>query len=258
MAPEQRNEAAAAGTATGTAAAAAAESAGVEALIGRLRDSGIAQGRAEADALVAAARQEAAELVAAARREAEAIVITAKEEGGKVKAAAQDALALASRDTVLAMESQLVDLFQNMLRRLVKGTLEDPTFLQRVILEVAGAAAPQGGRIQVLLPTTVTSLDDLRKTPEEATPGSLMHFVLSAGAGMLREGVTFGASDDIQAGIRVKLLGEDMHVELTEGAISQLLLQHMLPRFRALLRGAVVVDAGAGRPTDAGRKAAAR
>jgi len=29
---------------------------------------------------------------------------------------------------------------------------------------------------------------------------------------------------------------------LTESALSELLLQHMLPRFRALLRGAVVVD----------------
>jgi len=29
---------------------------------------------------------------------------------------------------------------------------------------------------------------------------------------------------------------------LTESAVSQLLLRHMLPRFRALLRGAVLVD----------------
>jgi V/A-type H+-transporting ATPase subunit E len=258
MAPRERTEAPAAASPQGPSGAPATESAGVEALIGRLRDSGIAQGRAEADALVAEARGEAAEIVAAARREADEIVVRAKEEGGKTSAAAQGALALASRDTVLAMESQLVDHFHNMLRRLVKGTLEDPAFLQRLILEVAGTAAPKQGRVEVLLPATVTSLDELRKKPEEAKPGSLMHFVLSAGAGMLREGVTFGVSEDVQAGIRVKLVGEDMHVELTEGAVSQLLLQHMLPRFRALLRGAVVVDASAGRPADAGRKAAAR
>ena len=248
MARGQRSEPPAAGSIP--------ESAGVDALIRRLRDSGIAQGRAEADALVTAARQEAAEIVSAARREAEEIVVRAKEEGEKISAAAQGALALASRDTVLAMESQLVDHFHNMLRRLVKGTLEDPAFLQRLILEVAGTASPRQGRVEVLLPATVTSLDELRKKPEEAKPGSIMHFVLSAGAGMLREGVTFGVSDDFQAGMRVKLEGEDMHVELTEGAISQLLLRHMLPRFRALLRGAVAVDAGA--VPEAGKKEAAR
>jgi V/A-type H+-transporting ATPase subunit E len=221
-----------------------AESAGVESLIGRLRDQGIAQGKAEAEALVTAARQHAAELVAAARREAEEIVVRAKAEGAKLKVAAEDALRLATRDAILAMESDLIDHFQSMLRRLVKGTLEDPGFLQRLILEVAGRAAPQGGRLEVLLPAALVSLDDLRKRPEQAKAGTLMHFVLSAGGDMLREGVTFGVSDEVQAGIRVKLEGEDMHVELAEGAVGQLLLQHMLPRFRALLRGAVATEAG--------------
>jgi V/A-type H+-transporting ATPase subunit E len=48
-------------------------------------------------------------------------------------------------------------------------------------------------------------------------------------------------SDDGEAGIRVRLIEDDVQIELTESALSGLLLQHMLPRFRALLRGAVVV-----------------
>ena len=59
---------------------------------------------------------------------------------------------------------------------------------------------------------------------------------------MLREGLSFGVTDGIKAGIRVKLVDENAQIDLTESAISQLLLRHMLPRFRALLRGAVVVD----------------
>ncbi|BDG01458.1 hypothetical protein [Anaeromyxobacter oryzae] len=254
----ERKESSAAAAAPAAPGDPGVESAGVEALIGRLRDSGIAQGRTEAEAIVAAARQEAAERVSAARREAEELAARAEEERAKLKAAAEGALALAARDTILAMESDLIDRFEKMLSRLVKGTLDDPGFLQRVILEVAGAAAPRGGRLEVLLPATVASLDELRKKPEEATPGTLMHFVLSAGGGLLREGVTFGTSEEVQAGIRVKLVGEDMHVELTEGAITQLLLSHMLPRFRALLRGAVVLDAGGAREAQPDRKAASR
>jgi hypothetical protein len=37
---------------------------------------------------------------------------------------------------------------------------------------------------------------------------------------------------------------EDVQIDLTESAISELLLRHLLPRFRALLRGAVVVERG--------------
>jgi len=221
------------------------ESAGVEALIGRIRDSGIAKGQQEAEALLAAAKQQAADLIAEARQQAEAILANAKVEGAKLKGAAEDALRLATRDAILSMESDLIDRFQNMVSRLVKGTLTDPGFLQKLILEVAGRAARSGEPVEVLLPDTVLSLDDLKKKPESAKPGTLMHFVLSTGGGLLREGVTFGASDQIQGGIRVKLEGEDVHVEITPGAVSELLLSHMLPRFRALLRGAVVVDTAA-------------
>jgi V/A-type H+-transporting ATPase subunit E len=59
---------------------------------------------------------------------------------------------------------------------------------------------------------------------------------------MLREGVSLGAADGLQAGIRIKLVDQNMQIDLTESAVSQLLLRHMLPRFRALLRGATVVD----------------
>jgi V/A-type H+-transporting ATPase subunit E len=220
----------------------AVESAGVESLIARLRDEGIGQGRSQAQALVTAAQQQAADIVAAAKREAETVAVKANEEAGKLKAAGEDAIRLAMRDTMLSLEADLTNRFQNMLQGLVKGMLEDPAFLQRLILEVAGKAAPSAERAQLLIPAELVSLEDLRRKPEEAKPGTLTHFVLSLGGGMLRKGLSFGVTDDLQAGIRVKLVDENVQIDLTESAVSQLLLRHMLPRFRALLRGAVVVD----------------
>jgi len=98
----------------------ASESTSVENLIGRLRDQGIVEGRNQADRLVSDAQQQAADIVAAARREAEAIQMRAKEEAGKVKAAGEDAIRLAMRDTILSMESGLIDVFSTRLRGLVK------------------------------------------------------------------------------------------------------------------------------------------
>jgi len=242
MASERQVESTAAQVGAGAAGGSGVESAGVEELIGRLRDTGIAKGRTEAEAMVSAARHQAAEIVAAAHREAEEILVQAKTEGAKVKAATEDALRLASRDTILAMEGGLIERFQTMVQWLVKGSLDDPEFLKRLILQVAGKAVPREGPVEVLLPEALVSLEDLMKNPEKAEPGSLMGFVQSAGGGLLREGVTFGSSAEVEGGVRVKLVGEDAHVELTEGAIGQLLLEHMLPRFRALLRGAVIVD----------------
>jgi V/A-type H+-transporting ATPase subunit E len=236
--------------------AAAVESAGVESLIGRLRDEGITQGRTQAEALTTAAQQQAADIVAAAKREADAILAKAKEESGKLKAAGEDAIRLAMRDTILSMEGDLLTEFLNRLRRLVKGVLADPAFLQRLILEVAGQAAQAtaGKPTELLLPAELVSLEDLQRKPEEAKPGTLMHFVLSMGGGLLREGMRFGVVDDGEAGVRVRLVDEDVQVDLTDAAMSQLLLRHMLPRFRALLRGAVAADGSPAKPADAAKK----
>jgi V/A-type H+/Na+-transporting ATPase subunit E len=234
---------------SGVNTAPAVESAGVESLIGRLRDEGITQGRTQAEALVTAAQQQAAELVATAQKEAEAMLVRAKEEAGKLKAAGEEAIRLAMRDTILAVEGDLLKEFGDRLRRLVKGVLADPAFLQRLLLEVAGRVAPTSAQAELLLPAELVSLEDLQSKPEEATPGTLMHFALSMGGGMLREGMRFGVSEDGEAGVRVRLVEEDVQIDLTESAISQLLLRHMLPRFRALLRGAVVVDEGRAQPS---------
>ena len=225
-----------------TAQAPAAESAGVEILIARLRDEGIARGRIQAESLVAAAKQEATDIVAAAQRAAEGVAVKAKEEAGKLKAAGEDAIRLAMRDTMLSLEGDLINVFRNKLEGLVKGVLDDTAFLQRLILEVAGKTAPSTERAELLLPAEIVSLEDLQRKPEEAKPGTLAHFVLSLGGGMLREGVSLGVADGLQAGIRIKLADQNMQIDLTESAVSQLLLRHMLPRFRALLRGKTVVD----------------
>jgi len=242
MAREQGIEPAGTGSTSvskGPPASAAVESQGVESLIGRLRDEGVAHGRSQAEAIVTDSQKQAADIVAAAKREADNILVNARQEAGKVKAAGEDAIRLAMRDTLLSLEGEVVNVFQNRLRRLVKGTLEDPAFLQSLILAVASKAAPPASeRVEVVLPTEIVSLEELQRKPEEVKPGTLIYFVLTLGGGMMREGIKFGVADDNQAGIRVQFVDQDVRLDLTESAISELMLKHMLPRFRALLRGA--------------------
>src|SRR5262249_15253457 len=198
----------------------AVESQGVESLIGRLRDEGIADGRSQAEAIVTDAQKQAAEIVAAAQRDADNILVNARQAAGKVKAAGEDAIRLAMRDTLLSLEGEVVNVFQNRLRRLVKETLESSDFLQRLILAVASKSAPpENERVELLLPTEIVSLEDLPHKPEEVKPGTLMHFVSTLGGGMLREGMTFGVCDDGQAGIRVQFIDQDVRLDLTESAI---------------------------------------
>ena len=64
-------------------------------------------------------------------------------------------------------------------------------------------------------------------------------FVLGLTGDMLREGVTFRSSDDMGPGIRVEVKDKDIVLDVSEEAVAGLLLQHLQPRFRAILEGIV-------------------
>jgi V/A-type H+/Na+-transporting ATPase subunit E len=96
-----------------------------------------------------------------------------------------------------------------------------------------------GEPVQALLPRALVGLEDLRRNPLELREGSLSHFVLSLAGNVLAEGVTFGVADDDAPGIRLYLKDKDVTIDLTDEKVASLLLEHLQPRFRAILEGTV-------------------
>lgn len=218
-------------------------SSGVEALIERLRNQGVAEGRAQAERLVLDAERRADWMLEQARREAESILENARREAERLRFAGEEALRVAARDTVLDMKDTLTRRFRAEIQRLVARELKDESFVQRLILEVVERARQEGeidraNQVEILLPRELIGLDDLRRKPEELREGSLSHFVLVIAKDLLREGVRFGVSKD-GAGIRVRLVEQNVEIDVSERAVADLLLQHLQPRFRALLEGIV-------------------
>ena len=54
---------------------------------------------------------------------------------------------------------------------------------------------------------------------------------------MLREGITLSVSDDLDAALSVRVGDEGIEIRLDERSLTELLGQHLLPRFRSLLDG---------------------
>ena len=54
---------------------------------------------------------------------------------------------------------------------------------------------------------------------------------------MLRDGVDLKPSSELSGGIQVKLADEDVVFDFSEHALSDLILKHLLPRFRAIVAG---------------------
>jgi len=217
---------------------------GVEALIARLREEGVAAGRGEAERLVADAQARAREILGKAEAEAKAKVAEARGEADKLRRAGEEALRVAMRDTVLGLREQLAKRFAADIVRAVSAATRDEELLKRMILAVAARAREEGNldeadEADVILPRAAIGLDELRRQPEELREGSLAGFVAASTGSILREGVTFGRADDEQGGIRVVLGDRGVSIDLTDKALADVLLSHLQPRFRALLEGVV-------------------
>ncbi len=219
-------------------------SSGVDVLIARLREEGVAAGRNEGNRILAEARAEARRILDKANAEALDRLETSRKEADAYRSAGEQALRTAMRDAILDMKSTLMERFSSDVKRLVARELEDESVLRQMILAVAGRVAEDAeiaaeGQLRVRLPETVVGLEELRRRPEELREGPLTKYVLGLTGEMLREGVTLYASEDRALGIRIEVEDKNIVLDLTEEAVAALLLQHLQPRFRAILEGIV-------------------
>ncbi|WP_271946232.1 hypothetical protein [Ruegeria faecimaris] len=215
---------------------------GVDALIDKLRSDGVAAGQADADKLRAEAKAEAAKILADAKRDVDEYRKKARAEADNYRTAGEEALNTAMRDAVLTMKAGLTDRFRKDVERLVTQEMTDPELLKQMILEVVGRAASDArleGPAQVILPPSVATQDDIKQNADDIQSGKLTRYVLGLTAEMLKEQVELHSADDTQNGIRIRADEQGVVLDLTDKAVASLLMEHLQPRFRAVLEGVI-------------------
>jgi V/A-type H+-transporting ATPase subunit E len=111
-----------------------------------------------------------------------------------------------------------------------------------MVLELVGRSRDEvgeEGEVEVILPHDVVGVDDLRRNINDLKEGPLSNFILAETTDMVREGVSFGVSEEDEGGLRLKLNEGEIELDMTDRAVAELLLQHLQPRFRALLEGII-------------------
>lgn len=219
-------------------------SSGVEALIKRLRNEGVVAGQEKAEDIVDNAQKRAEWIIEEAELEAKALLEQAHNEADNLISAGKDALKLAARDAFLKLRDDLLGSFSHEVMRVVGEQMSDKSFTEKLILALAGAVREksgidESGEIVISLPEDIIGVEALRKTPEELKEGNLTHYTASIAANLLREGVRFEVGNNIKAGLYVRLVDDAMIIDFTDEVVSSLLLEHIQPRFRALLQGIV-------------------
>jgi V/A-type H+-transporting ATPase subunit E len=219
-------------------------SSGVEALIERLKEEGIAAGRKKAESIVIDAEKRAEWIIKEAQLEAQSLVNEARAEAEAMKAAGEDALKLAARDVFLRLRDTLLGSFNQEVTRVVGKQMAQKDFLEKLILALAGRVRDKTGidsnrQVVIQLPEDVIGVEELRRNPEELREGALTRFTASIAADLLREGVKFEVSDDLSGGLLIKLEEDNIVIDFSDKTVAALLLDHIQPRFRALLQGII-------------------
>ncbi|WP_330926935.1 hypothetical protein [Candidatus Sororendozoicomonas aggregata] len=215
-------------------------SVGVQELIEKLKNQGVQNGRDQANAIVSKAEIQAGQLIKEAEQKAQGIVDKAREEASFITKAGQEALELAERNAILELKDYLLNQFSQQIRGVVSHTMANDELLEKMILQVAGDNALHSEEhVNVVLPQKIIGVDELRDSPELLKEGGLLAFAMSQASTMLQKGVTFTVGSAQQTGITFCLKDKNIEVELSDEAVSAVLLRHLQPRFRALLEGII-------------------
>lgn len=211
---------------------------GVQQLLTRIRDEGVGAARKEAERILAQAREEAATMRAKARSEANTIIEHARNQVNIEQQSGKEALRLAARDTLLELRATVRRDFEEFVRHLVTRQTRDVGFLRDLIMVVAGQSAERfvnTKRAQIFVDKDLLGAKAAEGLEDTALGAELSSRTLELSAEMLREGIELIPSHGPSGGARVRLVDEKLELDLSDEAISRMLLRFLLPRFRHII-----------------------
>lgn len=217
---------------------------GVQELIDRLKGEGVDEGRKRAETLVEEARTQAVAIVQEAQNEALLVRRQADLAAAQTQSAMTAALELAVRDAMLKLKEEILERISDQLREVIRQPMADPEFFKEWLIEITRDALPtHPGPRRLLLSQDVVSDEQLRQNPDDLARDSLDAFVALLARDVLSRGIEIASTPDHQLGIRIDLVDQDVRIDLTQDAVSRLLLRHLTPRFRGMMEGIVRKEA---------------
>ena len=211
---------------------------GVQELIDKLSQEGVSEGQRQAEKLVSDAERKSDGILESARQQANDILQRAREDAAQFQSAGEEALRLAARDAMRDFGAKIHDGLRNRLQQLLQYQMQDPQLIRQMILEIARQATADLGdeSADLLIPPEIITEEEAKRRVESGDPDQLIDFMRGLLGEDLREGFTVKLGNQRQTGLIVRVVNQNVELDLTDETISTLLLQHLLPRFRAIMR----------------------
>lgn len=215
-------------------------SSGVQEFIDKLKNLGVNEGQKLAEEIIKEARSKASDILSQAQLEADTLLSDARQKLEVERKSSHEAIKLAFRDTEIALRSRVWEAFSTHLRKLVSFELEDRNFLKQLVLAIAGIKTheiTQTRSAEILLPAKIFENEEEGALLTEETKNRLRHLVLGISNDMLLEGIELKPSIEIKGGLKVRLIGKEIELDLTDEALANLILKYLLPRYKEIVSG---------------------
>lgn len=216
------------------------ETSGVQELIDKLKNQGVSEGQKQAQQILKEAHNKASQILTQAKDEADKLLSETRHTLEVERKSSHEAIKTAFRDTEIALRSKVREAFSSHLKRLVSLQLEDKNFIKELVLAIASVKTPeiaQASQVEVLLPSQIFETDEKGTHLSQDGKKRMQHLVLGITDEMLRKGIELKSSTDVKGGIKVRLKGKDIELDLTDEAFGDLLLKYLLPRYREIVSG---------------------
>ena len=111
--------------------------------------------------------------------------------------------------------------------------------LKQLLINAASNTHIPDEKMTILLPEKILGLEDIRQNPNSLKGGALVEILSEVTRKLLKSEVIFSTGLKSKEGIVFSLRDGEIKIDLTDEALTALLLSHLQPRFRAILEGVV-------------------
>ncbi len=194
--------------------------ANLESLIEKIKSEGIEEAEKAAEEKLQEAEEKAGEIVETAEKEAEAIVKKAEQKANQLKQSGEEALKQARRDTILVTRERITEILDKIFEKRLEESLT-PEFIREIVGKVIGQLGAD---------------DSYELTVPEAKLEKLSKLLLDEGADALDgEKIELLPDRELEAGIKIKVEGDDVYYDLSARGIASYLNQFLNPAIQKIL-----------------------
>ena len=193
----------------------------LESLIAKIKQDGIEEAKKVSRDIIKKAKAEAEGIIKKASLKAEEIEEQAKTSAAKLRSNSQDSLKQASRDLVLTLKTELVALFDRILKQKC-GEALSAEFMAGLITKIIEKWSPK------------SSLD-WEVLVSKADKEKIAKLLKASLRNQAKTIIEVKVSKAIDKGFRIGIKGEDLHYDFTDQSILEALGEFLNPSLSAIL-----------------------